>query len=162
MLSAKMQDALNGQLNAEAYSSYLYLAMAAHFDAANLPGFAHWMKVQSREEMAHALKFYDHINDRQGRVMLAAIAVPPAEWKSPLAAFEDALKHERKVTGLIADLVRLAAAEKDDAAGIFLQWFVTEQVEEEKSADEIVHKLRLVGDSPQGLLLLDRELSQRS
>lgn len=162
MLSAKMQDALNGQLNAEAYSSYLYLAMAAHFDGANLPGFAHWMKIQSQEEMAHALKFYEHINDRRGRVTLAAIAVPPAEWKSPLGAFEDALKHEQKVTGMIADLVKLAAAEKDDAAGIFLQWFVTEQVEEEKSADEIVHKLRLVGDSPQGLLLLDRELSQRS
>jgi ferritin len=161
MLSEKMQEALNAQLNAELYSSYLYLAMAAYFEASNLPGFGRWMKVQGREEMAHGMKFYEHINDRRGRVALRAVEAPPLEWKSPLAAFEDAYKHEQKVTGLIANLVKVAASENDVAAGIFLQWFVTEQVEEEKSADEVVQKLKRIGDSPQGLLLLDRELGQR-
>jgi len=161
MLSDKLQDALNGQLNAEYYSSYLYLSMAAHFDSINLPGFAHWMKVQAKEELGHAMKFYEHVTDRRGRVTLSAIAAPATQWKSPLAAFEAAFRHEQKVTGLIADLVKLAAAEKDNATGIFLQWFVTEQVEEEKSADEVVQKLKRIGDSPQGLLLLDRELGQR-
>ena len=161
MLSPKLQEALNAQLNAEYYSSYLYLSMAAYFDDANLPGFANWMKVQSREELGHAMKFYDHIADRRGRVALRAIEAPPTQWKSPLAAFEDALKHEQKVTGLINDLVKLAASEGDSAADVFLQWFVAEQVEEEKSADEMVQKLKLVGDSAQ-ILMLDQAAGQRA
>jgi len=161
MLSPKLQEALNAQLNAEYYSSYLYLSMAAYFDDANLPGFANWMKVQSREELGHAMKFYDHIADRRGRVSLRAIEAPPTQWKSPLLAFEDALKHEQKVTGLINDLVKLAASEGDSAADVFLQWFVAEQVEEEKSADEMVQKLKLVGDSAQ-ILMLDQAAGQRA
>lgn len=161
MLSEKMQEALNAQLNAEYYSSYLYLAMAAYFDANNLSGAAHWMKLQAQEELGHALKFYEYINDRRGRVTLRAIQAPPGEWASPLAAFEEAFAHEQKVTGLIHDLVKQATAEKDAATGIFLQWFVTEQVEEEKSVADIVARLELVGALPQGLLLVDRELAQR-
>ena len=160
MLSPKIQDALNKQINAELFSSYLYLSMAAHFDSINLPGFAHWMKVQAKEELGHAMKFYEHVTDRRGRVTLSAIAAPATQWKSPLAAFEAAFRHEQKVTGLIADLVKLAAAEKDNATGIFLQWFVTEQVEEEKQTDAVVHQLKLVGDSAQ-ILMIDHALAQR-
>lgn len=162
MLSKKMEEALNKQVNAELYSSYLYLAMAADFEAKNLPGFAHWLEVQAKEENGHAMKFYEYINDRRGRVKLAAIAAPPAEWASPLAAFEAVLAHEQKVTGLINDLVELAAKEKDTATGVFLQWFVTEQVEEEKTADAIVAQLKMIGDKGHGLIMLDRALAQRS
>jgi ferritin len=161
MLSKKMQDALNGQLNAELYSGYLYLAMAAHFEAGNLPGFAHWMQVQAKEEAAHAMKFFDHINDRSGRVTLQAIETPQAKWTSPLAAFEAALKHEQHISGRIHALVNQAIGESDHATTAFLQWFVIEQVEEERSASEIVEKLKMVGDSPQGLLLIDRALADR-
>ncbi|MBM4032076.1 MAG: ferritin [Planctomycetes bacterium] len=162
MLSKKMEEALNKQLNAELFSSYLYLAMAADFEAKNLPGFAHWLKVQAKEEHGHGMKFYEHINDRRGRVTLAAIAAPPAEWKTPLAAFEVVLEHEKKVTGLINALVELAAKEKDNATGVMLQWFVTEQVEEEKNADYIVAQLGMIGESAHGLIMLDRALAQRS
>lgn len=161
MLSKKMEEALNKQVNAELFSSYLYLAMAADFEAKNLPGFAHWLKLQAKEENGHALKLYEYINDRRSRVTLAAIAAPPAEWATPLAAFEAVLAHEQKVTGLIHKLVELAAAEKDNATGIFLQWFVTEQVEEEKNADAIVAQLKMIGEAPHGLIMLDRALAQR-
>jgi len=161
MLSKKMEEALNKQVNAELFSSYLYLAMAADFEAKNLPGFAHWLKLQAQEENGHAMKFYEYINDRRGRVTLGAIAAPPAEWPSPLAAFEAVLAHEEKVTGLINGLVELADAENDVATGIMLQWFVSEQVEEEKSADAIVQQLKMIGDRTQGLLMLDRALAQR-
>lgn len=161
MLSEKMQDALNGQLNAELYSAYLYVSMAAYFESANLPGFANWMRVQAQEEVAHTDKFYTYINERGGRVILRPIDGPPAEWDSPLAVFEAAYAHEQKVTGLISDLVNLAASESDHATNIFLQWFVTEQVEEEASADEVVQKLKLVGDAKGGLYMLDREMGQR-
>ncbi|HUT36864.1 MAG TPA: ferritin [Planctomycetota bacterium] len=162
MLSKKMEDALNKQVNAELFSSYLYLAMAADFEAKNLPGFAHWLKVQAKEENGHAMKFYGYINDRRGRVTLTAIAAPPAEWATPLAAFEAVLAHEEKVTGLIKGLVELAAKERDNATSVLLQWFVTEQVEEEKNADAIVQQLKRIGDSAHGLILLDRALAQRS
>ncbi len=161
MLSEKMQDALNGQLNAELYSAYLYVSMAAYFESANLPGFANWMRVQAQEEVAHTDKFYTYINERGGRVILRPIDGPPAEWDSPLAVFEAAYAHEQKVTGLIGDLVNLAASENDHATNICLQWFVTEQVEEEASADEVVQKLKLVGDVAGGLYMLDREMGQR-
>ena len=161
MISKKMEDALNNQVNAELYSAYLYLSMAACFESMNLPGFANWMRVQTQEETTHAMKIYDYICERGGRVMLKAIEAPPANWKSPLAAFEAALKHEQKVTGLINNLVNLAVAGKDHATQIFLQWFVSEQVEEEKSADEIVQKLNLTKNMPGALYMLDKEMGQR-
>jgi ferritin len=161
MLSEKMQDALNAQLNAELYSAYLYVSMAAYFESVNLPGFANWMRVQAQEEVTHAQKFYTYVNERGSRVILRSIDGPPAEWDSPLAVFEEAYAHEQKVTGLINDLVNLAVSEGDHATNIFLQWFVTEQVEEEASADEVVQKLKLVGDVAGGLYMLDREMGQR-
>jgi ferritin len=161
MLSKKIEQAFNEQLNAELYSAYLYIAMAAHFEAENLPGFANWMRVQSQEELLHAVKFYDYINDRDGRVSLKQIAAPPADWPSPLAVFEATLEHEQKVTALINKLADLAADHKDHAATSFLKWFVDEQVEEEKSAGRLVSQLKLIKDNPQGLFMLDRELAAR-
>ena len=161
MIAEKIQDALNSQINEELYSSYLYLSMVAYFESINLPGFASWMRVQTGEEKIHAMKMYDFIIERGGRVALEAIAKPATEWKSPLAAFDAAYKHEQKITGLINDLVELAAKEKDHATGIFLQWFVTEQVEEEKNASEIVAKLQLLKDSAGSMYMLDKELSKR-
>ena len=161
MLNEKIQDALNGQLNAELYSSYLYLSMSACFQDLNLGGFANWMRVQAQEELVHAMKFYDFINERGGRVSLKPIEGPPSEWDSPLAAFEDAYRHELKVTGLINDLVDLALTEHDHATNIFLQWFVTEQVEEEDSTNDVVHKIKLIGEDKSGFFMLDQELGQR-
>ena len=161
MLNEKIQAALNKQLNAELYSSYLYLSMSGYFQSINLLGFANWMRVQAQEELVHAMKFYDFINDRGGRVALQPVEGPPTEWSSPLDAFENAYRHEQKVTGLINDLVNLAVKERDHATNIFLQWFVTEQVEEEASADEVVQKLKLMGDDGGGLFMLDREMAQR-
>jgi len=161
MLDEKIQIALNQQLNAELYSSYLYLSMSAYFQSVNLSGFANWMRIQAQEELVHAMKFYDFINERGSRVMLQPVEGPPTEWSSPLDAFENAYRHEQKVTGLINDLVNLAVKERDHATNIFLQWFVTEQVEEEASADEVVQKLKLMGDAKGGLFMLDREMGQR-
>ena len=161
MLDQKIQTALNKQLNAELYSSYLYLSMSAYFQSVNLSGFANWMRIQAQEELVHAMKFYDFINERGSRVMLQPVEGPPTEWSSPLDAFENAYRHEQKVTGLINDLVNLAVKERDHATNIFLQWFVTEQVEEEASADEVVQKLKLMGDARGGLFMLDREMGQR-
>lgn len=161
MIRKKMEKALCGQLTAELYSSYLYLAMAAYFQSISLPGFASWMRVQAQEELVHAMKFFDFVAERGGRVGLKEIEAPPREWKSPLSAFEEAYKHEQKVSGLIDGLVELAAGEKDHATASFLRWFVDEQVEEEASADEVVQKLKLMGDAKGGLFMLDRELGQR-
>jgi ferritin len=161
MLSDKMEKALNGQLNAELYSAYLYLSMAAYFEAAALPGFANWMRVQVQEELLHATKFFDYVNGRDGRVTLAAIDGPPTEWDSPPAAFQHVLAHEQKVTGLIDGLVNLAAAEKDHGTHNFLQWFVGEQVEEESSANAVLQKVKLAGDSGGGMFMVDRELATR-
>lgn len=161
MLSERMEQELNKQLNAELYSAYLYLAMAAHFLANNLDGFANWMLVQNQEETAHAMKFYHFINERGGRVHLDIIAKPEGEWSSPLEVFEATLRHEQKVTGLINHLVDVAMAERDHASNAFLQWFITEQVEEEAAAETIIQNLKLAGDNPQALLMLDRELGTR-
>ena len=161
MLNEKIQASLNKQLNAELYSSYLYLSMSAYFQSINLPGFATWMRVQAQEELVHGMKFYDFINERGGRVTLQPVEGPPTEWSSPLDVFENTYKHEQKVTGLINDLVNLAVGERDHATNIFLQWFVTEQVEEEASADEVVQRLKLMGDDGGGLFMLDREMGQR-
>jgi len=161
MLSEKMNESLNKQLNAELYSSYLYLSMSAHFQSVNLAGFANWMRIQAQEELLHSMKFYDFINSRGGNVHLMKVDAPPEAWSSPLAAFEDVFAHERKVTGLINALVDQAVQEKDHATNNFLQWFVSEQVEEEASANEIVQKLKLIGESGGGLFMLDQELAQR-
>jgi ferritin len=161
MLSKTIQDAMNEQIKNELYSAYLYLSMSAYCEAANLPGFAHWMRVQAQEEVGHAMKFYDFIYERGGRVVLQAIDQPPVEFQSPLHVFEQTLEHEQKVTGLIHDLYTLAVEEKDYASQAFLQWFVTEQVEEEGSATQIVETLKIIGDKGQALVMLDRELGKR-
>ena len=162
MLSEKMDKALNEQLNAEMYSAYLYLSMSAHCEGINLKGFANWMMVQAQEEMEHAMKFYNFILERGGAVTLKSIDGPPTSWTSPLALFEAVLEHEQKVTGLINDLVDLAIAEKDHASNIFLQWFVTEQVEEEDNASEAINQIKMVEHDKSGLFMLDRELGQRT
>ena len=161
MLGEKIQQALNEQINAELYSSYLYLSMQAYFESINLAGFANWMKAQTQEELMHAIKIYDFVNERNSRVLLNAIDKPPAEWKSPLDVFEQVFKHEQKVTALINNLVNLAADEKDHATVGFLQWFVNEQVEEEASADAVRQQLKLMETAPGGLFMLDRELAKR-
>jgi len=160
MISKKMQKAINRQLNRELYSAYLYLSMSAYFDSINLKGFANWMRIQAQEEVMHAMKFYNYLFERGGRAIMQDIEAPPSEWKSPLAVFQHTYEHEQVVTGLINDLVNLAATEKDHATYNFLQWYVAEQVEEESSADEVVQKLKLVVDDS-GLFLLDQELGQR-
>jgi ferritin len=157
-----MQEALNRHANAEFYSSYLYLSMSAYFQSINLTGFAHWMRVQAREELAHAMKFYEHVVERGGRVSLQAVEAPTSQWDSPLAAFEDAYRHEQKVTGLINQLVDEAVQTKDHATNAFLQWFVSEQVEEEASVDAIVQRLKLVGGAPGGLFMIDHHLGERA
>jgi len=161
MIKEIIQDALNKQINPELYSSYLYLSMSAYFESINLKGCANWMRVQTQEELVHAMKFYDYLIERGGKVVLSSIESPPTEWPSPLAIFENAYQHEQKVTGLINKLVDLAIVEKDHATNNFLQWFVSEQVEEEASADEVVQKIKLMGDTHGGIFMLDRELAQR-
>ena len=161
MLTKNIQDQLNKQVNEEFYSSYLYLAMAAYFEDCQLTGFAAWMKAQAKEELTHAMKFYDHIFNRNGKTTLATIEAPKASWASPLAAIEDAYKHEQHISKLISGLVELARAEKDYATEAFLQWFVTEQVEEEELVNKVVAKMKLLSDAPGGLFFMDREMSAR-
>jgi ferritin len=161
MIKKKVENAINDQINKEFYSYYLYLSMAAHFDSSNLKGFAHWLKVQAKEEAGHAMKLYEHLISRGGNVTLQPIEAPPANWKTHKAVFEDAYKHEQKVTGLITRLVELARTEKDHSTEAFLQWFVNEQVEEEASANEILQKLSLIGNEGSALFVLDSELGKR-
>jgi ferritin len=161
MLSKKIENAINKQINAELWSAYLYLSMSAYFESINLGGFANWMRVQAQEEVGHAMRFYNHVVERRGRVTVSAITAPSINWKSSLNAFEDAFKHEQKVTSMIDNLVTMAAAEKDYATANMLQWFIDEQVEEELSTDTIVQKLKMIGANTGGLYILDRELSQR-
>ena len=161
MISKKMEKALNDQVNAELYSAYLYLSMEAYFRSLNLDGFAAWMRVQTQEEVTHAMKIYDFINERGGRALMSAIDGPQTEWAGPLTAFEAVYEHEQKVTSLINGLVDLAISEKDHATNSFLQWFVNEQVEEEASADDVVQKLKMMQEAPGGMFMLDRELGQR-
>ena len=162
MLNPKVQDAFNKQINAELASSYLYLSMAAHFESKDLKGMAHWMRIQAGEENQHAMRFFDAINDRNGRVTLTQLDTPKAEWKSPLEVFEDAYKHEQMISGMINDLMNLVAVERDGAGHDFLEWFAREQVEEESAAQLIVAQLKLVGDNGVGLYLLDQQLGQRA
>lgn len=162
MLNKKIETTLNHQIVAEYYSAYLYLSMAAFFESINLPGFANWMRVQTLEELTHGTKIFDYVNERGGRVLLDTVKKPPFKWVSPLAAFQDAYQHEQKVTGMINTLVDLAIKEKDHATQNFLQWFVSEQVEEEASADRIVQRLKMAGTEGGGLFMIDRELAQRA
>ena len=161
MLSKRMEEALNDQINLELFSAYLYLSMASYFDALNLKGFAHWMKKQFEEELEHAMKLYNYVYDRRGRVILKDIKKPQHEWESPLKAFEAAYEHERAITRSIYKLIDLAAEEDDKATLNMLQWFVEEQVEEEASTYDVVEKLRMIGDSVNALFMLDRELAKR-
>ncbi|MFH1132707.1 MAG: ferritin [Pseudomonadota bacterium] len=161
MLKENVQKTLNEQINAELYSAYLYFSMSAHFQTKDLKGMANWFRVQAQEELFHATKLFDYVNDRGGRVTLTQVAGPPVEWDSPVTAFEEAFKHEQKVTSLINNLVELADKEKDRLTENFLQWFVAEQVEEEANVSEIVGQLKLVGTSGSGLFMIDRELAQR-
>ncbi|MHB8930317.1 MAG: ferritin [Melioribacteraceae bacterium] len=162
MISDKMQKALNDQINAEIFSSYLYLSMAAYLESENWNGLAAWMKVQSGEEYCHAMKFYKYVNDVEGKITLTAIEKPKSSWKSPLQAFEEAHKHELYISDRINKLVALAMQENDYATNIFLNYFVTEQVEEVSTVAQIVHKFNLLGDNKTSLFLLDRELGMRA
>lgn len=161
MISKTMQDAINEQINKELFSSYVYLSMAAYFEDINLPGAANWMYIQAEEEREHAMKLFQHLVDRGGRVHLKAIAAPETEWASPLAAFEAAYEHEQKVTQSIHALYETALAEKDYPAQVMLQWFIEEQVEEEKNASEIVANLKRVEAHESAILMLDHRLAKR-
>lgn len=162
MLNPEIQDAFNKQINAELHSAYLYLSMSAHFEAQSLAGMANWMRVQAQEETGHAMRFYNFINERDGRVTLTGIEGPKTEWSSSLEVFQDAYEHEQKITAMINDLSNLAASLKDHAAHNFLEWFVAEQVEEENAVRTIVDQLKLVGEDGVGQFILDGQLGQRT
>jgi len=161
MLSKTLLKAFNDQINQEFSSSYLYLSMAAYAESQNLPGFAHWLKIQTKEESGHAMKLYTFINERGGRVELQKIEQPPLEFKSPTALFEEVLKHEQKITGLINNLYELALKEKDYAAQVLLHDFIGEQVEEEASASAILETLKMAGEKGHALIMMDRQLARR-
>ncbi|HTX61625.1 MAG TPA: ferritin [Methanobacterium sp.] len=161
MIDKEMEDAINKQLNAELYSSYLYLSMGAYFESVDLSGFSNWMRVQAQEELTHAMKFYDYLVTRGARVTLTEIEAPPTDWESALAVFDHVYKHEQLVTGLINKLVDLAISLSDHATNNFLQWYVAEQVEEEESASGVLQKVKLAGDDTSAILMLDQELGLR-
>ncbi len=161
MPSKRMEDALNEQIKHEFASAWAYLAMSAYFDAENLGGFAQWMRQQSREEVMHAMKIVDFLQDREGRVVLQAIGQPQIEFASPLDVFEHALAHEKKISGTINDLYEIALEEKDYPTQVMLQWFIEEQVEEEKTASDIVEQIKMIGDDSSALLLMDQRMAQR-
>ena len=161
MLNEKVLDALNAQINHELYSAYLYLSMSAHFEAVNLPGFAKWTRMQAAEEQEHAMKFFDYVNDRGGRVVLKAITQPPIEFGTPVEVFTAILEHEQKVTGLIHALYETAVKAKDYSTQVMLHWFINEQVEEEKNATAIVEQLHMIED-PKGIIIhVDHRLGKR-
>ena len=162
MLSEKMQNALNEQINAEIWSAYLYLSMSAYFEDKNLPGFANWMKIQWQEEISHAMKFFDYVNERGGRVLLKPIAEVKTDWKDAVEVYAETLDHERHVSSLINNLVNIAIEEADHATNNMLQWFVAEQVEEEAAADDLLQQLKMIDGFGHGMLMLDRELGQRT
>ena len=161
MISTSMQKSLNEQINKELYSAYLYLSMSAWFENQNLPGFAKWMHMQAEEEYEHAMKFFGHIADRGGKVELKTIAGPQVDWKSNLEVVEQVLEHEQFVTASINSLYDQALSEKDYPAQVMLQWFIDEQVEEEKNASELVHLVSALGKNETGLVMLDQRLAQR-
>ncbi|GAB4532095.1 MAG: ferritin [Anaerolineae bacterium] len=161
MLSKTLENAINDQIKNELYSAYLYLSMSAYFEAHNLPGAARWMRLQSQEETSHAMRLFDYMNDRGNHVVLQAIDQPPSEFESMLDIFQKALEHERKVTGMINHIYDLAVKENDYPTQVEMQWFVTEQVEEEKSASDIVEQLKMIGEHGPSLIMLDRALGAR-
>lgn len=162
MLTKKMESALNTQINEEFWAAYLYLSMSAHFTAEGLPGFANWMHVQAQEEVTHAMKLYNYVLERDGKVTLEPIKAVATSWDSPLAVFEASLAHEQKVTAMINKLVEVAIEEKDHATRSMLQWFIDEQVEEEASAKAIIDSLKLIGDNGYGLYSVDKDLASRT
>ncbi|HIU64956.1 MAG TPA: ferritin [Candidatus Avacidaminococcus intestinavium] len=161
MMNTKMQTAINDQIQKEFYSAYLYLAMSAYCEESNLSGFAKWLKVQYHEEMEHGMKLMEHLLERGGKVTLGALAAPPSEFGTPLVMFTEVLKHEEYITANINELYEVALAEKDYPVQVMLQWFITEQVEEESNATTILEQLKLVGDNKGALIMLDKELGQR-
>ncbi len=161
MMNSKLEKAMNEQIKHELESAHLYLAMSAYFESIGMDGMANWMRVQVKEETEHAMKFYGHIVDRGGRVQLTALAQPKAEWANPIEAWKEADKHEDFITGKINDLVKLAQAEHDFAAIPLLNWFITEQIEEEKNTSAIVSDLEKIGPSGAGLLMLDKQFGKR-
>jgi len=161
MLSEKMVNVLNEQINKEMYSAYLYMSMSAYSTYIGLKGFANWFMIQYQEEMIHAMKIYDYVNDQGAQVKLMAIEKSPTEFESPMDMFEKTLEHEKFVTKSINDLVDLAIKENDHATQIFLQWFVTEQIEEEANDNDIIAKLKLAGKEGNGLFMIDKELAAR-
>lgn len=161
MLNKKLESAINDQIQREFASAYIYLSMAAYFEAKTLPGFANWMRIQFHEEQAHAFKFFDFVYDRGGEVRLQSIECPPTEFTSAIDVFEQTLAHEQKITSHINDLYALALQERDYPSQNLLQWFIDEQVEEEKNAGDILEMLKMVKDNPHALLMLDRELRAR-
>lgn len=161
MPSKKLEQAINEQIQREFYSSYLYLAMSAYCEEINLDGFAHWMRLQSEEERGHSMRLFNYLHSRGGRVVLQAITQPPAKFRSVRKMFEEVLKSEQDVTKEIHKLYELAKKESDHATEVELQWFIQEQVEEEKTANDILAKLDMVGDQPAALLMMDRSLGSR-
>ncbi len=161
MISQTLQDIINKQIEHEFYSANLYLSMSSYFECNNLPGLAHWMRMQSQEELTHGNKFFDYLGERGGRALVGAIPQPPSEFESPLDVFSKAYEHERKVTGLITAIYELAVKENDYPTQFLLQWFINEQVEEEKNASEIVAMLQQIGPSYGGLMQLDHRLGKR-
>jgi ferritin len=161
MLSAALQTAINDQIKHEINSAYLYLGMSSYCESMNLPGFARWLRVQWQEELEHAMKLFEYVYARGGRVVLEAVEKPPAEYGTPLKIFQEVLAHEKKVTSLINALYAVAVKETDYAAQAELQWFLKEQVEEEKNASDIVDQLKMLGESGPSLLMLDRHLGSR-
>lgn len=162
MLSQTLNQALNEQIAYENYSAFIYKAMQAYFEAEDLPGMANWMNIQYQEELAHAEKMFQFVCDAGGKVEMLGMDAPNNEYTSPLEVFKKALHHEQKVTQRINDLMELAQTEKNHATEIFLQWFVTEQVEEEATVSEIISKLKRIKDDGRGLMMVDQELAQRS
>lgn len=161
MIKEKVVKAINDQINAEYYSAFLYLSMSAYCEDENLSGFANWMKVQFEEEEFHAMKFFDYVNERGGRVELEAIEKPKINWNNILEVFEDTLAHERLVTDKINNLMDIALAESDHATVSFLRWYVDEQVEEESNVESILNQLKRINGEGNGVLMLDRELAAR-
>ncbi|MBN1578130.1 MAG: ferritin [Chitinispirillaceae bacterium] len=161
MVSKKLEKEINGQVNKEMYSAYLYMAMSAHANARGLKGISRWFMVQYHEEMVHAMKFYEYLQDQGNDVVLGAIEKPEGSFTTAMSLYEAALKHERFITGSINDLVDIAIAEKDHASKAFLDWYVTEQVEEEQNDTEIIQTLKMIGDNTAALYLYDKELAAR-
>ena len=160
-MNPKIVKTLNEQINFELYSAYVYMSMSAYLKSLNLPGFAHWMEIQTREELGHALKIYYHLSERGGEVFFDTIKKPPQKWESPMAAFKHAYEHEQIVTSKIENIVDLALTEKDHTTNNQMQWFLNEQIEEEANVLEIYQQLKMANNAPQVLLIMDRELAQR-